>query len=55
LSKKVEGGIEENFKKDEKEINNLIEASAIANNKGSCQEALDKAKDAYNKEKTLKR
>lgn len=46
---------EENFKKTEHEINKLVEDSAIAKCKGELQVALDKAKEAYNKEKQLRR
>jgi len=39
----------------EKEINQLLEASALANVKGNLNEALEKAKDAVTKEKLLRR
>jgi len=39
----------------EKEINKLIEDSALAKIKGNAAEALEKAKEAYNKEKTMRR
>ncbi|EAR82438.2 tetratricopeptide repeat protein (macronuclear) [Tetrahymena thermophila SB210] len=46
---------ESNFKQQEKEINQLLEASALAKIKGNLSEALEKAKDAVNKEKLLRR
>jgi len=55
LTKGAESGPEEQFKILEKEINKLIEDSAIAKVKGNLPEALEKAKDAFNKEKTLRR
>jgi len=54
-NKKPEGGPEEDFKKLEKEINTLIEGSALAKIQGNLADALEKAKDAYNKEKNLRR
>ncbi|EGR28423.1 hypothetical protein IMG5_176090 [Ichthyophthirius multifiliis] len=55
LNKKPEATPEENFKAAEKEINALVEKSALANLKGNSSEALEKAKEAYNKEKNLRR
>lgn len=55
LTKKIEGGPEEQFKILEREINTLIEESAMANLKGNNSEALEKAKEAVNKEKNLRR
>lgn len=46
---------ESNFKALEKEINTLLEASALSNVKGNLNESLEKAKDAVNKEKLLRR
>ena len=45
----------EQYKILEKEINKLIEDSAILKVKGNITESLEKAKDAYNKEKSLRR
>lgn len=63
LTKKIDGGPDEQYKIMEKvpsyiyikEINKLIEDSAIAKLKGNLGEALEKAKEAFNKEKNLKR
>ena len=48
-------GLEERYKILEKEINKLIEDSAILKVKGNITESLEKAKDAYNREKSLRR
>ncbi|EGR33380.1 hypothetical protein IMG5_054890, partial [Ichthyophthirius multifiliis] len=55
LNKKIEVNAENNFKNMEQEINDLIEKSAQSNLKGNLNEALEKAKEAFNKEKNLKR
>lgn len=55
LQDKIDSGAEEQYKVLEKEINTLIEDSAVANLKGNLSEALEKAKEAYNKEKNLRR
>lgn len=55
LDKKLEQSPEENFKKAEKDINRLIDDSAVASSKGQFTEALEKAKEAVSKEKTLKK
>ena len=55
LSKKGEGSVEDAFKADEKVINNLIEETANKCLAGQFQEALEKAKDAAAKEKTLRK
>ena len=55
LNKKPDANPEDNFKNLEKEINGLIEKSAQANIKGNLNDALEKAKDAFNKEKNLRR
>lgn len=39
----------------EAEINKLVEDSAVAKLKGDLQAGLEKAKDAYNKERTMRR
>ncbi|KRX05596.1 hypothetical protein PPERSA_12774 [Pseudocohnilembus persalinus] len=51
----VDQGPEEQFKKMEAEINKLVEDSAVAKLKGDLQAGLEKAKDAYNKERTMRR
>lgn len=55
MQDKIDSGAEEQYKKMEKEINTFIEDSAVANLKGNLSEALEKAKEAYNKEKNLRR
>ncbi|CAK89472.1 unnamed protein product (macronuclear) [Paramecium tetraurelia] len=51
---KLETNPEEQFKSIEKEINNLIEQSAMAKLRGNLSECLEKAKEAFNKEKKLR-
>ncbi|CAD8091657.1 unnamed protein product [Paramecium primaurelia] len=51
---KLETNPEEQFKAIEKEINTLIEQSAIAKLRGNLSECLEKAKEAFNKEKKLR-
>lgn len=46
---------EENFRKLEREVNQLVEDSAALSVKGNHPEALEKAKEAVNKEKQLRR
>lgn len=53
--KQIDNSPEENFKKAEKEINALIEASATLAMQQNLGESLEKAKEAYNKEKNLRR
>ena len=53
--KKPESGPDEQFKKIEREINKLIEESALASVRGAHSEALDKAKEATVKEKQLRK
>ena len=55
LDKKLEQSPEEIFKNNEKEINKLIDESAVASSKGQFAEALEKAKEAVSKEKNLKK
>lgn len=53
--KKPDSAPDEQYKKIEREINKLIEDSAISSIKGNHVEALEKAKEAANKEKQLRR
>jgi len=46
---------EENFRKLEREVNQFVEDSAVLSAKGNHAEALEKAKEAVNKEKQLRR
>lgn len=53
--KKVDATPDEQYKKFEREINKLIEESALASVKGNRSEALEKAKEAANKERQLRK
>jgi len=53
--KKADTGPDEQFKKIEREINKLIEDSALASVRGAHGEALEKAKEAVNKERQLRK
>ena len=50
----LEKNPDEQFKLLEREINSLIEASAMAKLRGNLSESLEKAKEAFNKEKKLR-
>ena len=54
-AKKVDATPDEQYKKIEREINKLIEDSAMASVRGSHSEALERAKEAANKEKQLRK
>lgn len=53
--KKPDSQPDEQFKKIERDINKLIEESAYASVKGNHTEGLEKAKEASNKEKQLRK
>lgn len=54
-AKKPDAAPDEQFKKIEREINKLIEESALASVRGAHSEALEKAKEAANKERQLRK
>jgi intraflagellar transport protein 88 len=55
LNKKNNNNPEENFRKLEKEVNTLLEEATSFKIEGSYQDALEKAKEAVNKEKNLRK
>ena len=55
LDKKTENTAEQNFKALERQINKLVEECANHNLKKEFREALEKSKEACNKEKTLRK